>query len=153
MSGDTFAVSKERPDSSFLRQCTVVLQTDEVLSTPTKESSDLLRSKKLIASPSSAKNLAFVDRTADLSLAARSLIVAKFGFGNSSCYAPDVVFVHEAVAKAFSARLVEVAKGYFDGLEIGVGKQKAFSSGKGLTGGHKVLFSGQRGAIIEANQG
>lgn len=94
-----------------------------------------------------------MDRTADLSLAARSLIVAKFGFGNSSCYAPDVVFVHEAVAKAFSARLVEVAKGYFDGLEIGVGKQKAFSSGKGLTGGHKVLFSGQRGAIIEANQG
>jgi hypothetical protein len=154
LGGDTFAVSKERPDSSFLRQCTVVLQTSEILSTSTKESSDLLESKKLITSPSSAKTLAFVDRTADISLAARSLIVAKFGFSNTSAYAPELVYVHEAVARTFSTRLVEVARSYFDGLESNTGN---FKTSKGLGGskaldGHNVLLSSKRGDIIDLNQ-
>ncbi|KAK5064921.1 hypothetical protein LTR84_000755 [Exophiala bonariae] len=154
LSGDTFAVSKERPDSSFLRQCTVVLQTNEVLTTSTKAGSDLLESKKLIISPSSAKTLVVVDRTADISLAARSLIVAKFGFSNTSAYAPDVVFVHEAVAKTFSTRLVEVARSYFDGLESNTGSNKT-SKGPGgskALEGHNVLLSSKQGDIIELNQ-
>ncbi|KEF61803.1 uncharacterized protein A1O9_03373 [Exophiala aquamarina CBS 119918] len=154
LSGDTFAISKERPAPSFLRQCAVVLQANEILSTQSKGSSDLLWSKKLIASPSSAKNVAFVDRTADLRLAARTLVVAKFGFGNTSAYAPDVIFVHEAVAKAFSTHTVEIVSRSYGGLNTGAAKQKLLTSEKGLGGskqldGHKVLLSGKRGAIVE----
>lgn len=154
LSGDTFAISKDRPDISFLRQCTIVLQENENLSTPTKGNSDLLWCRKLITSPSSAKNVAFVDRTADLKLAARTLVMAKFGFGNTSPYAPDVVFVHEAVAKSFSAQTVELANRYFDGLNTGSGKQRLFPSGKApaelkWSDKDKMLLSGKRGAIIE----
>lgn len=91
-----------------------------------------------------------MDRAADLSLAARSLIVAKFSFGNSSAYAPDVVFVHEAVIQTFSSRLVEVARSYFDRLESNPVDQK-ISKGLGGSkqiGPHKVLFSSRRGDVI-----
>lgn len=131
-----------------------MLQSNENINTPSKGSLDLLGSKKLIASPSSAKNVAFVDRSADLKLAARTLIVAKFGFGNTSSYAPDVVFVHEAVAKAFSAYTVDLVNRWYGGLNSGAGKQKLLASEKGLgdpkwLDGHKILLSGKRGAVIE----
>lgn len=154
LSLDTFGIAKERPDAEFLRQCTVVLQTDEVLNSSSQAASDLHSSKGLIRSPSSAWNFAFVDRGANLKLAAKSLIVAKFGFGNSSSYSPYVVFVHEAVAKSFSAMLVDHANSSFGGLSSFTQGQRASSTEKDIasltsTKGTKVLLSGQRGAIID----
>lgn len=80
--------------------------------------------------------------------------MAKFGFGNTSPYAPDVVFVHEAVAKSFSAHAVELINRYFDGLNAGPGNKRLPPSNKGLdepkrSDREKVLLSGKRGAMIE----
>ena len=61
---DTFAIANERPQSSFLMQCVVVSQSDAVLS-------ESLAARKLIASPSSTRTFVFIDRTADVEVAAR----------------------------------------------------------------------------------
>lgn len=42
-----------------------------------------------------------VDRTADLGLAAEQLVAARFAFGGTSPYAPDLVFVNEFIKKDF----------------------------------------------------
>jgi len=51
-----------------------------------------------LVSPGS-KVIAIVDRTADLALAAEQLVTARFAFGGSSPYAPDVVLVNEFAKK------------------------------------------------------
>jgi len=60
-----------------------------------------------LISPSQARVVAVVDRTADLQKAARALITARFSFGGNSPYAPDVVLVNEFAEKAFVVALVE----------------------------------------------
>jgi len=48
-----------------------------------------------------------VDRTADVKLAARELVAARFAFGGSSPYAPDLVLVNEFVKREFLQAVVE----------------------------------------------
>lgn len=45
--------------------------------------------------------MAIVDRSADLDAAARAITTARFSFGGSSPYAPDLVLVNEFVKKEF----------------------------------------------------
>lgn len=45
--------------------------------------------------------MAVVDRTADVDLAARAIAAARFGFGGTSPYAPDLVLVNEFVKRDF----------------------------------------------------
>lgn len=54
-----------------------------------------------IASPTKARCVAIVDRSADVDEAARAITTARFGFGGSSPYAPDLVLVNEFVKKEF----------------------------------------------------
>lgn len=54
-----------------------------------------------LTSQSGSAVVAVVDRTADVNLAARELVAARFRFGGRSPYAPDVVLVNEFVKKDF----------------------------------------------------
>lgn len=60
-----------------------------------------------LASPSSSCTFAVVDRTADVRIAARELTAARFGFGGSSPYAPDLVLVNEFVKSDLLQALAE----------------------------------------------
>lgn len=53
------------------------------------------------------KVVAVVDRTADLAAAAEQLITARFAFGGTSPYAPDIVLVNEFIKKDFLEHLLK----------------------------------------------
>lgn len=56
---------------------------------------------QVLSSSSGARAVAVVDRTADVDLAARTIAAARFGFGGTSPYAPDLVLVNEFVKRDF----------------------------------------------------
>jgi hypothetical protein len=62
-----------------------------------------------IVSDPSTRTIAIVERDADLKLAARELVRARFALRGRSPYAPDLVFVNEWVKKSFLAAVVEEA--------------------------------------------
>ena len=105
LSKDTFAISDALPPASFLKHCVVVQQNDADSETLEKLNS----AKRLIVSPSLPTSLYFVDRTADLKLAVQRVLEARFAFNGSSPYAPNIVFVHEAIQKDFCVYLKQVA--------------------------------------------
>ncbi len=72
----------------------------------------LASAKAMVTSPCSSPAVLFVDRTADLKLAARCTVTARFAFGGSSVCAPVAVLVHEAVEGVFSAHLLEFLKSF-----------------------------------------
>ena len=98
LDSDTFAVSEERPDVTFLNKVKMVVQ-DNNASGPMSE--------RCLVSPTTARTVAVVDRTADLVQAAKSLVEARFTFGGHSPYAPDVVLVHEYSMKPFVEAMIQ----------------------------------------------
>jgi hypothetical protein len=112
LDADTFAVAEERPSSSFLEGVLVVAQTD-IPSLP-----------QSLQSPVNAKTVAVVDRTADLRLAAESLVTARFAIGGRSTYAPDIVLVQEFALKAFVEALIHHSSKYLAGPD-GESREKA----------------------------
>lgn len=98
LDSDTFAISESRPaDKDFLRDCTVVEQTQ-----PQKP---LLPGVESTLS-SSSRVLAIVDRTATVDEAAKAVIHARFSRAGGSPYAPDAVLVNEFVLDEFMGRLL-----------------------------------------------
>lgn len=84
-----------------------------------------------LASPASGRTIAVVDRTADVELAARELIAAKFSFGGRSPYAPYIVLVNEFVKQAFLQAVVsECAKRGNGGLMDGDANGKPSAASK-----------------------
>jgi hypothetical protein len=73
-----------------------------------------------------------VDRTADVKLAARELVAARFAFGGSSPYAPDLVLVNEFVKQEFLQAVGEETRRLGEGKQQqGYGSEKkAKGSGK-----------------------
>lgn len=159
LSKDTFALSDTLPPASFLQHCLVVQQNESDSATLEK----LRSAKNVVGLPSPAPSFCFVDRTADLEVAVQSVLEAAFAFRGSSPYAPNVVFVHEAIERDFSATLKQFA-----------GATPAFSSaGKGSASqGDKrpctsrpsvgveekasireVVLQGPRGRIVSLHQG
>lgn len=152
---DTFAISKDLPDDSFMRLCTVVTQTS---------SQSNIVFQKLISSPQNPNNFVFVDRTADLKLAAKSMVAGRFGFNGTSSYSPNVVFVHEAVLALLTAYLIPAAsnalgrlKGDFtttapvDGSVERRPKEKSSIEALIRLSGVTLLFSSSKGAIIQTD--
>ncbi|KAI4617380.1 hypothetical protein J4E80_005583 [Alternaria sp. BMP 0032] len=90
LESDTFAVIASDPPSDSLSACLQVFQETQV-SSPTYTQ---------LVSPRN-KIVAVVDRTADLASAAEQLVTARFAFGGTSPYAPDVVLVNEFIKKEF----------------------------------------------------
>jgi len=68
-----------------------------------------------------------VDRTADLKLAARELVAARFAFGGSSPYAPDLVLVNEFVKQEFLQAVGEETRRLSDSKQQG---EKVKAKGK-----------------------
>jgi hypothetical protein len=58
-----------------------------------------------------------VDRTADVKLAARELVAARFAFGGSSPYAPDLVLVNEFVKQEFLQAVGEETRRLCEGKQ------------------------------------
>lgn len=89
---NTFAIVNSSPDQSVLDEALLVDQTSS--GPPRTLTSQLLSSNH-------ARCVAVVDRSADVEAAAEAITTARFSFGGSSPYAPDLVLVNEFVKKRF----------------------------------------------------
>ena len=98
---DTFAVVSSAPSQEALATCFQVIQETTVH-----------KPSHLQLSSPCGKVVAIVDRTADLVSAAENLVTARFAFGGSSPYAPDLVFVNEYVKKEFLEHVLKFAIPY-----------------------------------------
>lgn len=80
---------------------------------------------------STSSTVAVVDRTADVQVAAREIVAARFGFGGCSPYAPDVVLVNEFRKKDFLQAVVSECVSLGSGVETNdSSKGKTTSSNK-----------------------
>lgn len=96
-----------------------------------QNSSETWPKSNQLASPSRNRTFAVVDRTADIKLAARELVAARFAFGGSSPYAPDLVLVNEFVKQEFSQAVVDESRKLSSGTQaIGDVKSKSDGSSK-----------------------
>ncbi|RAL07223.1 uncharacterized protein BO97DRAFT_464504 [Aspergillus homomorphus CBS 101889] len=148
LDADTFAISEERPDASFLSRVVVLSQND---AGPV--------SGKTISSPSTAHTIAVVDRTADVPAAAEALVAARFTFGGRSPYSPDVVLVQEFVMKEFVEAVLQRSSKYLGGqngeARQAVANPRRTSPGSSLLdAAHKdagscVLVSGSEWGVVE----
>lgn len=101
LDADTFAIlSSPIKDQKVLENAIVIRQA---LDGSWPKANELL-------SPASSTVVAVVDRTADLTLAARELVQARSLFAGKSPYAPDIVLVNEFVAHDFVAAVVRECK-------------------------------------------
>jgi len=139
---DTFAITAQRPDSSFLSKALMVIQTDS------DAPSGLL-------SPATARTVAVVDRTGKVTEAAQALVAARFALGGRSPYAPDVVLVNEFVMKPFVESVIQHASKYLAG-ENGEARQGSGSSRRSALldsitkdRSARVLVSGSNWGIVE----
>ncbi|KAL2280386.1 hypothetical protein FJTKL_12621 [Diaporthe vaccinii] len=89
---NTFYASKTTTDQSVLDDAVLVDQTSN-------GPSSTLTSQLL--SSSQTRCVAIVDRSANIDDAARAITAARFSFGGTSPYAPDLVLVNEFVKKDF----------------------------------------------------
>ncbi|KAI1503560.1 Aldehyde/histidinol dehydrogenase [Biscogniauxia marginata] len=89
---NTFCLSKAITDTSILDTAVLVDQTSDA--SRTSQTTQLLSS-------STTRTVAIVDRTADIQAAAKAIATARFTFGGTSPYAPDLVLVNEFVKKEF----------------------------------------------------
>ncbi|KUI71133.1 Aldehyde dehydrogenase, dimeric NADP-preferring [Cytospora mali] len=92
LDGNTFHVSKSVTDRSILEDAVVVDQNSTVTSKI---------SPSHLTSPTNARCVAVVDRSANVDEAAKAITVARFSFGGQSPYAPDLVLVNEFVKTKF----------------------------------------------------
>jgi hypothetical protein len=86
------------------------------------QSSDdhLPRSNQLL-SFTGDRTVAVVDRTSDVALAARELVAARFSFGGTSPYAPNVIFVNEFVKQDFLQAVLQETVKLSGGSAVGAG--------------------------------
>jgi hypothetical protein len=88
LDAEIFAISSARPSEEFLSKCCVLSQVEEDEPTSNKVKS-------------SAKVVAIVDRSTNVSEAASILGTSILSFSGRSAYAPDIVLVNEFVADGF----------------------------------------------------
>ncbi|KAI9732765.1 MAG: hypothetical protein M1834_003703 [Cirrosporium novae-zelandiae] len=103
--------------------------------------------------------LAIVDRTANLSIAAKALVTARFGFNGKSSYAPDVVLVDEGVRGGFVDAVVREAGRLLAEKRGGGGKasrtRRDEEEGKTLEEARRsgrVVVEGGNGIVIEIDE-
>jgi aldehyde dehydrogenase (NAD+) len=152
---DSFAILSSTPSADTIATCLQVLQETHT-DAPTYTQ---------LASPK-AKVIAVVDRTADLALAAEQLVAARFAFGGTSPYAPDVVLVNEFVKKDFLEHALKQSIRYLSGSDDITAngstspRQNAQKPGSGVAEAFKtlqdskswrmsVITKGDNGAVVE----
>lgn len=92
LDANTFHASKTTTDQSVLDGAVLVDQTSNGPS--------VTLTSQLLSS-SQARCVAIVDRSANVDDAARAITAARFSFGGTSPYAPDLVLVNEFVKEGF----------------------------------------------------
>ena len=102
LDADTFAISEERPDASFL----TLPQVLPILQTESSNTAQCLSSAPI------ARTITVVDRTANIASAAEQLVTARFAFGGHSPYSPDVVLVNEFVKNEFIEAVIQQSGRY-----------------------------------------
>lgn len=152
LESDTFAVISSTPSPESLSPCLEVLQ-DTPVNRP---------SYSQLVSPKS-KTIAVIDRTADLALAAEQLVTARFAFGGTSPYAPDLVFVNEFIKKQFSEHVLKHSIRFFtnsNGIANGSSTAREFKKTSRVaealhalsdskTWKLHIITQGDNGAIVE----
>ncbi|KAK5190691.1 hypothetical protein LTR92_009344 [Exophiala xenobiotica] len=94
LDADVFMISSTRPSETFLSKFHVLAQTDGDQATGSR-------------SQLSAKVVAVVDRSANVSEAASVVGTSRVSFNGRSAYAPDIVLVNEFVADDYLFHLVQ----------------------------------------------
>jgi aldehyde dehydrogenase (NAD+) len=152
---DTLAILSSTPSADSLAKCLQVLQETQI-NTPTYSQ---------LVSPQS-KVIAVVDRTSDLASAAAQLVAARFAFGGTSPYAPDLVLVNEFIKKEFLEHALKQSIRYLSGSDdvVGNGSTKSPTSSQKSTSRVadafkslkeskswklKIITQGDGGAVIE----
>lgn len=98
LSSDTFGIASSRiTDEELLSKAIGVKQNGSNVRWP--------QTNELISLPQS-RAIAVVDRTANVQLAAKELVTARFSFNGTSPYAPDIVLVNEFAKKEFLQAVV-----------------------------------------------
>ncbi|ORY19315.1 Aldehyde/histidinol dehydrogenase [Clohesyomyces aquaticus] len=98
LESDCYAMTAAPPEKAEVADCLRISQSPEA-----KDANSV--GLGLVAS--GGRVVAVVDRTANVAVAAENLVTARFSFGGTSPYAPDIVLVNEFVKKEF---LEEVLK-------------------------------------------
>lgn len=120
LSPNTFTIVKTLPEQHLaLDGAVIVDQTSKDQATP--------RINEL-RSASASQCIAIVDRSADIEAAAKAIATARFSFGGTSPYAPDLVLVNEFVKKEFFEACSRHASSLFAG-EAGDSKKRQQKSG------------------------
>ncbi|KAJ9665635.1 hypothetical protein H2201_004327 [Coniosporium apollinis] len=148
---DTFEIAPSRAaDPEFRAQCIEVLQ---------EGSQDVPKYTQLV-SPSQARVVAVVDRTANLEEAAKALVTARFSFGGKSPYAPDVVLVNEFAKKEFMTAVVKESIDFLttENGSVEKGGVRRKPQGKKLLDEvrdsdlARIVTSGANGAILDVEK-
>jgi aldehyde dehydrogenase (NAD+) len=153
---DTFVILSSAPSSDTLSACLQVLHETHV-NIPTYSQ---------LVSPT-GKVVAVVDRTADLASAAEQLVAARFAFGGTSPYAPDLVLVNEFAKRDFLEHALKQSIRYLSGSDNDVvanGSTKSSSTSQkpvsrvldafrslqdSKSWKTKVITQGDNGAVVE----
>ncbi|KAK5064587.1 hypothetical protein LTR84_000420 [Exophiala bonariae] len=117
MNKDAFGVVLSRASPPLLLQCVVVDQARKLRTT------DDSKPCRVLTSPATP-NVALVDRTADVELAAKEVVASRLAFDARGRYAVDAVFVNEFVADALATAVVQAAQKYFGQHKI-AGSQRS----------------------------
>ena len=119
---DTFAIA-----SSPIRDAAILNSAIHI----DQNSSENVPKLNHLASPSRSRAFAVVDRTSDVKTAARELVAARFAFGGSSPYAPDLVLVNEFVKQDFLQAVVDESRNLSSAARIyGDAKSKPSSASR-----------------------
>lgn len=116
------------------------------------------RPEMLLVSPSHRRVVAVVERDADLDEAASALVTARFGFGGTSPYAPDLVLVSEWAQKGFLEAVMRRTSSLIAGhVASASGHSRLGSSGELLKrikseGKAKAVTEGDFGAVMIVEQ-
>lgn len=104
LDNDTFGITQQPiADSAILKSSFFVDQSSTAY-TP---------GLNTLASNNAARTVAVVDRGADIELAAKAIVTARFSFQGSSPYAPDLVVVNDFVMSDFVNACTRQASRYF----------------------------------------
>ncbi|KAF1984848.1 ALDH-like protein [Aulographum hederae CBS 113979] len=138
MDADIFAVISAAPASEELDKMMQVLQSRSVREPGFHQ----------VVSPTESRVITIVDRSADVEVAAQALVNARFAFGGSSPYAPDLVLVNEFVKtdflRAATRKATYIAAGRSGKMRREKKKEESHE-GKGVN----VVASGSWGSIQE----
>lgn len=101
---DTFYITSSPIEDSVTLNSAIIVQQTHNASPPTPN---------VLQSDPHSRTIAIVDRTADIELAAKTIVDARFSFQGTSPYSPDLVVVNKFVKTAFVEACTRHASKFF----------------------------------------